>query len=224
MQLTKDTSNIVTALVVAATATFVGYMMWSHAPATGPSVEGFGGVARGAGLPDCVRDSADAAELASFFIERQPVAEEADDDFREFLLILSKLSCFKKDLLSISGLVEATRYQPYSTAHDIEAVAETTARCLAKTIPKRDLDLILEKWSSRGLFLLKRLCTGYNLEPPQYESLKKKYNAILADLSDIANGACLAGEPIIAGKKQGRATPGYEPPELAELRQYKGYY
>jgi hypothetical protein len=76
------------------------------------ATEGFGGVAVGSGLPECLRTSSEAAQVAEFFLQRETVVEEGKDDLRELLLLISKLACFKKDLMSTAGLVESTRYQP----------------------------------------------------------------------------------------------------------------
>ena len=126
--------------------------------------------------------------------------------------------------MSPSGIVEATRYQPYSTAHDIEAVAETTARCLAKTIPPRDLDIIIDKWNTRGQLLVKRLCTSYNLSNSELKKADTLFKACIVDVSDVAQSMCLKGTVEIAGTKGPRTVAPYEPPELLELRAYKGYY
>lgn len=219
-------STVVIGLVLVLFAVVVGFFMLSYSQ-TMPMVREpfFGGVAVGAGQPDCIRTSSEAAALVDWFVSHPSTVEEGADDLREFTLLLSKLACFKKDLMSVSGIVEATRYQRYSTAHDIEPVEETTARCLAKTIPKRDLDLAFDKWNSRGSMLLKRLCTAYTATPGELGELEKKFAALITDVRDVAEGACLVGDPMIAGDKVGgRGETGYEPPELADLRPYKGYY
>jgi len=217
-------SAAVVAGVVAAVAAAVGFTMWSKSQTMPVFEEGFGGVAVGSGMPECLRASSEGAAIAGFFTGRASVVEEAADDLRELLLLLSKLACFKKDLMGVSGVVEATRYQPYSTAHDIEPVAETTARCFAKTIPPRDLDISFEKWESRGSMLLRRLCAAYDVSGKDNGMLKGKFAAMIADVKDVANGVCLVGIPIIEGKKQGRVTQGYEEPSLSNLGEYKGRY
>jgi hypothetical protein len=126
--------------------------------------------------------------------------------------------------MSPSGIVEATRYQPYSTAHDVEPVAETAARCMAKTIPPRDLDITLDKWNRRGKELVRRLCTGYNLSDSEVKKATHLFNVVIEDISDIAKSQCLKGEVQIAGTAGPRDVSPYEPPELNELREYKGYY
>jgi hypothetical protein len=105
-------------------------------------------------------------------------------------------------------------------------VAETTARCFAKTIPQRDLALSLDKWGSRGTFLLKRLCTSLGLKAAEEEEAERLFGRLMADVGDVAMGRCCnaAGEAIIAGVGQPRLVGGYEPPGLNELRKYEGYY
>ena len=222
--LDSTSSTVIIALVLVLFAVVVGFFMLSYSQTLPMVKEGFGGVAVGAGEPDCIRTSSEAGELYSWFISHPSSAEEGADDLREFRLILSKLACFKKDLMSISGIVEATRYQKLSTAHDIEPIAETAARCLAKTIPKRDLDLAFEKWDSRGRTLLKRLCTAYNATPGEIGELERKFAALIVDVQAIAEAACLQGEPMIAGDKVGRRETGFEPAFLETLGKYLGYY
>lgn len=236
-----STSNVVIASVVTFVAAFVGYNMWIMSKTmpvaygfenkkvdgflnTRLTAEGFGGVAVGSGMPDCLRASAEGGQLADFFTSRESKAEEGADDLREFLLLLGKLSCFKKDLMGAAGVVEATRYQPYSTAHDIEPVAETTARCFAKTIPPRDLAISLDKWSGRAAQLLRRLCTAYDASPDEFVKLNETFATMLADVRDVAEKTCFAGTPIIAGKPQGRDVQGYLPNDAVDLGPYKGRY
>ena len=192
----------------------------------GAVFEGFAGPARGAGMPDCLRSSKEAAARYELLASKVNTTEEGPDDLRELQLILSKLACFKRDLTGAAGVVAATRTQPFSTAHDLEPVAETTARCFAKTIPQRDLSLSLDKWGSRGTFLLKRLCTSLRLTDPQEEEAERLFGRLMADVSDVALGRCCnaAGEAVIAGVGQPRLVGGYEPPGLNELRKYEGYY
>lgn len=186
--------------------------------------EGFGGPAKGSGIPDCLRDSQEASDIYQHFALSEKGTEEGADDLRELSLILSKLCCLKKDLMSPSGIVEATRYQPYSTAHDIEPVAETTARCLAKTIPSRDLDIAFDKWSMRGKELIRRLCTSFILTDANVKIVERTYKALIDDVYDIAKGRCLKGDVSIGGSKGPRDVNPYTPPGLEELKEYKGYY
>lgn len=210
-------------LFVTIIGTFVALNLWDRAN-TMPSLEGFGGVAKGAGIPDCLRTSKEAADLYELIATKCDTTEQGPDDLVELQLILSKLACFKKDLMSPSGIVEATRYQPYNTSHDIEPVSETTARCLAKTIPSRDLNISFDKWTTRGNFLVKCLCGAVGLTEAESDKAHSLFAAVIADVSDVAKSQCLVGEILIDGKPGPRDVGGYVAPNLLELREYKGYY
>jgi len=188
-------------------------------------IEGFAGPALGAGQPNCMHASKDAAALYKLLHDHTVSTEEGPDDLREITLILSKISCFKRDLTGVAGVVEATRYQPFSTSHDLEPVAETTARCFAKTIPQRDLALGLDKWGSRGTFLLKRLCTSEKLSDNQEKEALRLFGDAMMDINDIALGRCCNSDvAVIAGQKQPRMVGGLEPAAILPLGEYKGYY
>ena len=179
----------------------------------------FGGVARGAGHPDCLRTLDDGAELLGIVMTPETTNQP---DFVEFQVLLSKLGCLKKDLMSPSGIVEATRYQPYETAHDREPVAEVAATCLNRTIPKRDLDIIFQTWKDRGNILLKRLCTLAELTEAQVVHCEKLFANSWIDVYDVALGRCIptAGE-IKAAVDDARP---YEPTEVKDLGEYNGYF
>jgi hypothetical protein len=192
----------------------------------GPIFEGFAGPVAGTGMPDCVRSSKEGAALYELLSGKVSTTEEGGDDLRELQLILGKLACFKRDLTGAASVVAATRTQPFSTAHDIEPIAETTARCFAKTIPQRDLSLSFDKWGSRGTFLIKRLCTSLRLSGAEEDEAERLFGALMADVSDIAMGRCCnaAGDAVLAGQVQPRMVAGYEAPGLNDLRKYEGYY
>jgi len=186
------------------------------------SAEGFGGVANGAGSPSCLRSSSEGAQLIDMFQGKKSRFAEGPDALLELTVLVGKLSCFKKDLVSPSYIVNATRMQPYSTTHDIEPIAETTARCFAKTVSPRDLGISLDKWNSRGEILVKKLCTSYALKQDEVEQAQKLFREVVRDVSDIARSSCLAGEPSIAGKPGPRDAHPYEKP--TDFGTYTGYY
>ncbi len=211
--------------------TYVSSLLTSLSPGTPasmkakPAVEGFAGPAVGAGEPDCMRSSKDCAALYDLLSSRSVTTEEGPDDLRELKVILSKISCFKRDLTGAAGVVHATYNQKFATSHDLEPVAETTARCFAKTIPQRDLALSLDKWGSRGTFLIKRLCTSENLSESEEKEALRLFGDAMADINDIALGVCCnGGKVMIAGQEGPRMVSGYEDPSISGLREYKGYY
>lgn len=187
--------------------------------------EGFyGGVAVGAGIPDCLRTSVEGSRLYEIFASRASGFEEGPADFKELTLLLSQLSCFKKDLMGVAKQVEATRYQPFATQLDMEPIAETTARCFAKTIPPRDLDLAFDKWNKRGIFLITRLCTSYNLSESEVTTAESLFKAFITDILDVAKDNCLTGTPTIQAQPQlnPRDARAFDPGSSG--REYFGYY
>jgi hypothetical protein len=244
MQQPSDTSLLSTFITVSLFITLlvvvVGGYWWAAAATqpimqgfqvTGPNIrrvashEGFAGPAKGAGVPDCLSTSSDAAQLYELLSSKQATGEEGPDDLRELKAILSKISCLKRDLMGNAKVVQATIYQPFLTSHDMEPVAETAARCFSKTIPQRDLMLSLDKWGSRGTFLIKRICTSYSLSDGEEEKAITLFGQAMADLGDIALGECCSSsEAVIGGVPQKRMVQGAEPPSLNSLRPYEGYY
>jgi hypothetical protein len=187
--------------------------------------EGFyGGVAVGAGIPDCLRTSVEGSRLYEMFAGKTTQFEEGSADLQELTLLLSQLSCFKKDLMGVAKQVEATRYQPFATQLDMEPIAETTARCFAKTIPPRDLDLAFDKWTKRGGFLITRLCTSTNLTESEVRTAETLFKSFIADIKDVAQDACLTGTPTIQAQPQlnPRDAKAYDPGSSG--REYFGYY
>jgi hypothetical protein len=227
-------STIALIVLVVALATFIGIkFFYGYKTVPQPSSKSgfqnkegfFGGAARGTGISDCSRSSLEGAQLLAMFpIDSQNKGSEASENAHELNQIVSKLSCFKKDLVSPSHIVEATRYQNFVTAHDIEPIAETTARCFAKTISPRDLEISFDKWIVRGAELIRELCAEYKLSDAEYTKAEKLFQTMVRDVKDIARGACLQGEPSIAGKPGPRDAHGYESSDLQNLGPYNGYY
>jgi hypothetical protein len=180
--------------------------------------EGFGGAAVGAGIPDCMRVLNDAANVYAVFLERGVVGADMD----EFRLLLSKWSCLKKDLMSPSGIVEATRYTPYSTSHDRIPVADLAGQCNAKTVPKRDLDITFETWRGRANYLLRRLCTQANMDQGTVAALEKKLMDAWHDVYNIATSQCLGSIP--SGQLLPRDAAPHTPTDIKDLGNYKGYF
>ena len=188
----------------------------------------FGGVARGSGHPDCLRTLPEGSEILDILLTRVQAnsqISEGSADYREFQLILSKLGCLKKDLMSPSGIVEATRYQAFETAHDRINVAEVCAMCLSQTIPSRDLDIIFATWRDRGRVLLRKLCTEAQLNEEQVVRLEGLFNKAWQDVYEISKAKCLKTD---FSKQNGGQTLGdvgaYEPEDLKDLRAYTNKY
>lgn len=156
----------------------------------------FGGVARGSGYPDCLRTLPEASQildiLQSHKVNTIPAGiSDANGDYNELVVLLSKMACLKKDLMSPGTQVDATRYQPFETAHDRVAVAELCGLCLNHNIASRDLDISISTWRSRGLLLLRRLCTTANLSDSEVKTTELLFKKAIDDVYSIAKSRCL---------------------------------
>ena len=214
----------VMAIVIAVIVGILIFAMLRRGNTVPRVAEGFGAPVVGAGIPDCLHESNEAAQIVSIFLGRVDSVEEGAPDFEELKVILSKLACMKRDLIGVAQVVNATLYQPFATAHDVEPVAETVGRCFAKTIPPRDLEISFDKWKTRGRFLITRLCGAAELNEAQTQQVNALYDTVLVDVYDVASQRCLAGQPEIMGKNTPRDTEAYSPPEIKDLREYTGYY
>lgn len=186
-----------------------------------PNVEGFGAPVAGIGSPDCLHESSEASGLIGLFADHSTNVEAGPTDLQELTAICSKLSCMKRDLMSVAGQVSSTLRQPFATSHDIEPVAETVGRCFSKTLPVRDLELSFDKWKTRGRFLVKRLCTAYHLNPKEQKQADDLLNGLLVDVYDVALQRCVA---TVNDKVDPHQPAPQTPPQLDSLRQYTGYY
>ena len=172
--------------------------------------------------PECYTDQ--ALSILQKFEGRNSTTGEGQRDLVEFKHLLDKLSCFKKDLVSPNYTVDATLNQPYITSHDVEAIAETTGRCLAKTIPPRDLDISMDKWTDRGGILIRRLCTSYSLSTTEAEQMESAFQTFIRDVYDTAREKCLPKEPLIAAKRGPREPSPFSVGNDPQIGEFNGYY
>jgi hypothetical protein len=182
--------------------------------------EGFGGIAKGSGHPDCLRTLPEASELLEIVQQSR-----GNQDFQELQLILSKMACLKKDLLSPSGIVEATRYQTFDTNHDRINVADLCALCNSQNISPRDLDISFATWRDRGNVLLRKLCTEAHLTEKNIQKAEKLFTASWNDVYQISQSKCLKTDYTLQNGGQTRGdVGGFEPTALKDLRSYEFKY
>ena len=217
---------IITIIIIAAIVGLLVHFM-IIAPKYNRAHEGFfGGVARGSGHPDCLRTLPEASEmLDTLSMAKTSSLSEGSADYQEFQLILSKMACLKKDLLSPSGIVDATRYQTFETAHDRVSVAEVCGMCLNQTIPARDLDIIFATWRDRGKVLLRKLCTEAGLKEEQVIRIDTLFKNTWEDVYAISKSKCLKTDfSQQNGGHVGREVGGFEPENLKDHRSYDYKY
>ena len=204
---------------------FAAYMVISRRKTVpfSPSgtAEGFQGPSQGVSDFPCGQESAEAVALASLF-DGPSTTEEGEPDLVELKEILSKMCCMKHDLMSVSQVVQASMYLPYSNTHDRENPADTVARCFTKGIPPRDLDITFATWKTRGILLINRLCTSYNLSKAESNKATDYFMRCWSDCFDVAKTVCLTDNRVSTGSP--RDPKGVTPEAVKDLGPYDGYY
>jgi len=188
--------------------------------------EGFyGGAVTGtSGLP-CGRVSVEAEQLYAMFSSRSmTVGEEGNTDLRDLKDLLSKLTCFKSDLMSPGQTITAVKELGFATHMDIQPVADLTGRCFAKLVPERDLSIQFEKWRDFGLDMIKRLCTASSMSELEASQAERLFFLVWNDVMNVAQGTCLQGPPKGIFKTGPYDPVANTPDSIKELRPYDGLY
>ena len=201
--------------------------------------EGFyGGASVGtSGLP-CGRVSVEAEQLYAIFSSR-PVtvgeegsassdlglrSQQGNTDLRDLKDLLSKLTCFKADLMSPGQTVTAVKELGFATHMDIQPVADLTGRCFAKLVPERDLSIQFEKWRDFGLDMIRRLCTASSMSELEASQAERLFFVVWNDVMNVAQGACIKGPPQGMFKSGPYDPVANTPDSIKELRPYDGLY
>lgn len=185
--------------------------------------EGFQGPAKGVSNLTCGQESAEASALVALFNTKSSSTEEGEADLKELKQILSKLCCMKHDLMSPGQVVQNMMYLPYNNTHDRENPADTVARCFTKSIPPRDLDITFGTWKQRGLSLINKLCTSYNLSPSEADKATQLFSGVWVEVFSIAKSSC-SPPPTAAESASPRDIKGRMPESVQAHGPYTGYY
>ena len=188
--------------------------------------EGFyGGAVIGSSQLPCGRVSSEAEQLYSIFSSKNlAVGEEGSNDLHDLKNLLSKITCFKSDLMSPGQTITAVKELGFATHMDIQPVADLTGRCFSKILPERDLDIQITKWSDFGLDMIRRLCTAGNLNEDERQKAESLLHTIIIDIDSISKGVCIPPapkDPSAGGRLEPKANT---PEELVNLRPYDGLY
>jgi hypothetical protein len=218
------------AVLAAAVALLVAYVTINNNGTLGSGTwdgsastrEGFQGPSRGVSHIPCGQESSFVTNLADLFSTKVSTTEEGEADMTEFNLILSKLCCLKHDLMSPNRVVRATLKIPFVTAHDREYIGDTAGRCFSNSLPPRDLDIIFETWRDRGLTLLDKLCTSYNLSDSEAKDAKNYFMSVWSDSYDVARTVCIPCRKVEVSSP--RDPKGFMHESIRDLAGYFGYY
>lgn len=222
---TLKTSSFFIAIsfLIAAACGLIAYVLVSRQNTVPSGHEGFQGPTIGVSEIPCGQESSHAMAILQIFSNKISITEEGVPDLKEFKLILSKLCCLKHDLMSTAQVVQAMLYLPYNTTHDRENPADIAGRCFTKSIPMRDLDITFGTWKDRGLVLVSRLCTSYNLSSSESDEIQNKFTGLWIDVFSIAKNACIVTkeDPVYESPRDPK---GFTPEDIQDLGSYKGYY
>jgi len=213
------------ALIVAAAVGYAAYkVINTNKTIASGKWEGFQGPSRGVSDIPCGQESSFAIELSDLFATKESTTEEGVADLTEFKIILSKLCCFKHDLMSTNRVVRATLSLPFNTSHDRENIGDTTGRCFSKGLPARDLDIVFDAWRTRGSVLLDKLCTSYSLSESEERQANNAFASVWMDTNRVARSVCLEGSNLDKKNESPRDLNGYMPKAIKDLGAYLGYY
>ena len=211
--------SLVIALIVAG----IAYMIiMKNGTVSSGNWEGFQGPAKGVSDIPCGQESSYVASISELFSTKDSTTEEGDADLKEFKIILSKLCCVKHDLMSTNQVVRSALYLPFNTSHDRENVGDTVGRCFTKSLPSRDLDIIFDTWKTRGLVLIDKLCTSFNLSDEEAKATRNNFMSVWSDTYDIAKTVCI--QTLQAPSGSPRDPKGFVPQTIELLGGYLGYY
>jgi len=219
----SSTLYFLIALLAAIVAAGVAYVFISkkNTVASG-NWEGFQGPVNGVSDIPCGQESSFAVSLSELFAAKESSTEEGAADLMEFKLILSKLCCIKHDLMSTNRVVRSSMNLPFKASHDRENPADTVARCFTNSLPPRDLEISFETWRDRGLTLLDRLCTSYNLTDSESDKAKNDFMSVWSDTYSIARNVCVPCKKVEVSSP--RDPKGFVPESIKDLGTYLGYY
>lgn len=183
-------------VVVAITIGLISYFIIKSRKSV-PLAEGFLEHHQGITAPINARLSDEGSLLYNTFEKAAAQTEQGRADLQELGYILEKLAAIRADLTVADKKVNITATLPYITTHDREPVSEMVARCFAKTMPERDLDIAFETLRNRGQALVYRLSSAAGLDSA---TSAQKFAAIWDSTYSVAKSECLVGELAISGK------------------------
>jgi len=209
--------------IVAALIGLTVYLVMGRAD-TRPVKQGFyGGVIPKTTDFPCSEISKEATELYSIFASKNMnVAEEGKADLNDLRNLVSKLCCFKKDLMAPEQTVTSVKELGFITQQDIQPVNDLTGRCFSKTISDRDLSIQFIKWREVGNMLIHRLCTEGKLSEIEVIRAENLFSILWNDAHDTATSKCLS---VLPKETQYRfdAIP-METKDVSDLKKYDGLY
>ena len=164
-------------------------------------------------MPECVSRSTDAQNLLMRFSSYP----ESNTDAAELRNLVSKLCCMEADIMSPSAGTYRTIDFQFRTSEDMEPPATIVGRCLRNAVNRRDIDLMMEKFTYRGHQLVEQLCP-----PDERAAGIAEFDKVVAHLKFAMTSFCLKEQPHMDRPVGARDMGFWEPENVADLSQYQG--
>lgn len=165
-------------------------------------------------MPKCfLRDAEAQSLLADLRVSVRDV--DSNVSYSEFKIILQKLLCIDADVTGSGAGVYSTYQLPYATAHDIEPAANFVSRCIRNAVRETDVEMVIDKFQTRGNELLGALCAGAALN-----AARAKFQNVAGRAAQGIKRSCLM-EKAVMDVPAGPRDPGYfVPADVEALRPY----
>jgi hypothetical protein len=154
------------------------------------------------------RSSAAQSLLARFHTQ-------TGDNAEELRLLISKVCCLEADVSApVPGLLRTHSLQ-FRTSQDTEAPSSIVSRCVRGALRERDIEIVVEKYESRGHELIDGLLGSC-------QEAHGEFTEIVAKTRSSMFTFCMKPQPQM-DRPTGPRDPGYwETDSTADLIQYQG--
>lgn len=162
-------------------------------------------------MPACVERSTDAQSLLARFAE----IPEEDGAAAELRLLVSKLCCLEADIASPSAGQLRTLPLQFRTSHDMEPASGFVSRCLRNAVRDRDVDLVIDKFQTRGRELVRQVLGDC-------PDARREFDEVVARTRASMMSFCFRPTPVMDRPGGPRDMGFWEPKGVAELNPYQG--
>jgi hypothetical protein len=167
-------------------------------------------------IPACTERSTAAQSLLAR-VATVETTEANQGDKEELRLLVSKLCCFEADINTPAAGTYRTLPLQFRTAHDMEPASTLVGRCLRDSLRSRDIELIMEKFETRGKALVAR-----TVNPSELVVANQEFLNVTASLRAALQSQCLVKQPSMDTPAGPRDIGYWESQKVGSLSEYKG--
>ena len=167
-------------------------------------------------VPACTERSTAAQSLLAR-VATVETTEANQGDKEELRLLVSKLCCFEADINTPAAGSYRTLPLQFRTAHDMEPASTLVGRCLRDSLRSRDIELIMEKFETRGKALVAR-----TVNPSELVVANQEFLNVTASLRAALQSQCFVKQPSMDTPAGPRDIGYWESQKVGSLSEYKG--